>query len=105
MYLKTSGRFSDIALPGSRTRHAAVASRASDYVGDARTLLFEYDPEDHTIVCDGEHSQQRDYTAQTPLTEWEVSLAPGGLGVEELDLEGLTGLKMEFWCDVTLSDS
>ncbi|KAK5661826.1 hypothetical protein OQA88_9928 [Cercophora sp. LCS_1] len=103
LYLKTSGRFSDISLPGAHTRDVASAHRVSDFVGDARTLLFEYDPEDLRIVCDGEHSQQRDYTLQTPLTEWEVAVAPGGLEAKDLNFERLTALRMEFWCDVTLS--
>ncbi|KAK4663532.1 hypothetical protein QC763_609220 [Podospora pseudopauciseta] len=98
LYLKTPGRFSDIALPGART------DRVSNFVGDARALLFEYVPLDGSIVCDGEYSQQRDCTLQTPLTEWEVCIAPGGLEVKDLDLEELTGLRMEFWCDVTLGD-
>ncbi|KAK4172154.1 hypothetical protein QBC36DRAFT_349786 [Triangularia setosa] len=99
LYLKTSGRFSDIALPGARR------DRVYNFVGEVRTLLFEYDVGDWTIVCDGEYSQQRDCTLQTPLTEWEVTIAPGGLEMKDLDLEGLTGLRMEFWCDITLSES
>ncbi|KAK0665601.1 hypothetical protein QBC41DRAFT_282591 [Cercophora samala] len=98
LYLKTPGRFSDIALPGAWT------DRVSNFVGDARALLFEYDLEDGAIICDGEYSQQRDCTLQTPLTEWEISIAPGGLEAKDLNLEGLTGLRMELWCDVTLSE-
>ncbi|KAK4165504.1 hypothetical protein QBC43DRAFT_208068 [Cladorrhinum sp. PSN259] len=104
LFLKTLGRFSDIDLPGTGNRDVATTYTASDFVGDARTVLFEYDPIDQTVVCDGEYSRQG-CTPQTPLTEWEVSIAPGGLGAEDLDLARLTGLKMEFWCDVTLRDS
>lgn len=104
LFLKTPRSFSDIDLASAWVRNAAGTVKASDFVGDARTILFAYDLGDRTVVCDGEYSRRRGFALQTPLTEWEISIAPGGLGVQGLDLDGLTGLKMEFWCDVTLCD-
>lgn len=101
--LKTPGIFSDVGLSSTWVSNAAGTIKSSDYVGDARTFLFEYELGDQAvIVCDGEYNRRRGFALQTPLTEWEVSVAPGG--IQNVDLDGLTGLKMEFWCDVTLCD-
>ncbi|KAL9562967.1 hypothetical protein ACKAV7_012918 [Fusarium commune] len=72
------------------------------FVGDARALLFEYSVEDRSIICDGEYGQNLDYTRQSPLTEWELTIGAGGLQAKDLDFTDLKGIRMEFWCDITL---
>ncbi|PTD03203.1 hypothetical protein FCULG_00009152 [Fusarium culmorum] len=99
LLLRTSGRFYDINLPGSK-KDAPAEYNA--YVGDARTLLFEYNIDDGSITCDAEYGQRLDYTQHSPLTEWEISIAPGGLQAKDLNMSGITGLRMELWCDFTL---
>ncbi|CZS79264.1 unnamed protein product [Fusarium graminearum] len=99
LLLRTSGRFYDINLPGSK-KDGPVEYNA--YVGDARTLMFEYNIDDGSITCDAEYGQRLDYTQHSPLTEWAISIAPGGLQAKDLDMSGITGLRMELWCDFTL---
>ncbi|UZP36543.1 hypothetical protein NXS19_004359 [Fusarium pseudograminearum] len=99
LFLRTSGRFYDINLPGSR-KDAPAEYNA--YVGDARTLMFEYNIDDGSITCDAEYGQRLDYTQHSPLTEWAISIAPGGLQANDLDMSGITGFRMELWCDFTL---
>lgn len=98
LFLKTSGRFYDINLPGRKDGAALFDA----FVGDARALLFEYSVEDLSIICDGEYGQNLDYTRQSPLTEWELSIGTGGLQARDLDFTNLKGIRMEFWCDITL---
>ncbi|CAG1966982.1 unnamed protein product [Fusarium graminearum] len=76
LLLRTTGRFYDINLPGSK-KDGPVEYNA--YVGDARTLMFEYNIDDGSITCDAEYGQRLDYTQHSPLTEWAISIAPGGL--------------------------
>ncbi|PCD24165.1 hypothetical protein FGRA07_11367 [Fusarium graminearum] len=99
LLLRTTGRFYDINLPGSK-KDGPVEYNA--YVGDARTLMFEYNIDDGSITCDAEYGQRLDYTQHSPLTEWAISIAPGGLQAKDLDMSGITGLRMELWCDFTL---
>lgn len=99
LLLRTAGRFYDINLPGSK-KDGPVEYNA--YVGDARTLMFEYNIDDGSITCDAEYGQRLDYTQHSPLTEWAISTAPGGLQAKDLDMSGITGLRMELWCDFTL---
>ncbi|EWZ30181.1 uncharacterized protein FOBCDRAFT_144708 [Fusarium oxysporum Fo47] len=98
LFLKTSGRFYDINLPGRKDGAAPFNA----FVGDARALLFEYSVKDRSIICDGEYGQNLDYTRQSPLTEWELSIGAGGLQARDLDFTNLKGIRMEFWCDITL---
>ncbi|KAM5376208.1 hypothetical protein ACJA88_007319 [Fusarium oxysporum] len=98
LFLTTSGRFYDINLPGRKDGAAPFNA----FVGDARALLFEYSVEDRSIICDGEYGQNLDYTRQSPLTEWELSIGAGGLQARDLDFTNLKGIRMEFWCDITL---
>ncbi|KAG7407650.1 hypothetical protein Forpe1208_v012723 [Fusarium oxysporum f. sp. rapae] len=98
LLLKTSGRFYDINLPGRKDGAAPFNA----FVGDARALLFEYSVEDRSIICDGEYGQNLDYTRQSPLTEWELTIGAGGLQVKDLDFTDLKDIRMEFWCDITL---
>ncbi|KAH6649504.1 hypothetical protein F5144DRAFT_635096 [Chaetomium tenue] len=106
LYLRTPGRFYDIGLPRRAIPGNVEYSSYRAFVGDKRTLLFEYSPQDGSIACDGDYYTPRSLsTQQTPLTDWEVVIAPGGLRAKDMDLEGLTGLRMELWCDMTLLDS
>ncbi|EMT62732.1 hypothetical protein FOC4_g10006365 [Fusarium odoratissimum] len=98
LLLKTSGRFYDISLPGRKDGAAPFNA----FVGDARALLFEYSVEDRSIICDGDYGQNLDYTRQSPLTEWELTVGVGGLQAKDLDFTHLKGIRMEFWCDITL---
>ena len=100
LLLQTNGRFTDIGFPAVLQPVSYVRS----FVGDARTLLFEYNTNDESIICDGAYGQMRDYTRQTPITDWKISIGEGGLRAQDLDLSNLRGLRMEFWCDVTLLD-
>ncbi|KAI3319340.1 hypothetical protein HD806DRAFT_509714 [Xylariaceae sp. AK1471] len=104
LLLRTSGRFYDINLPNVYGTKEESGPGYRAFVGDPRTILFEYQPTDSSIICDGEYGQELDYTKQSPLTDWEVAIARGGLSIDDLKLDGLTGLRMELWCDVTLSD-
>jgi hypothetical protein len=106
LHLRTSGRFYDIDLPtGYRSDHDSTEPTYKAFVRDARTVLFEYNPTDLSIICDGEYANDVDCTRQTPFTDWEIALAPRGPGAEQLDLDGLIGLKIQFWCEVTLTDT
>ena len=98
LLLQSDGRFDDIGFPAVLRPLSYVRS----FVGDARTLLFEYDVSDGSIICDGDYGQMRDYTRQTPITNWQISIDEGGLQVKDMDLTDLQGVRMEFWCDVTL---
>jgi hypothetical protein len=46
----------------------------------------------------------KDYTMQTPFTDWSVEIARGGLEVGELDLSSLSGVEVEFLCDFSYAD-
>ncbi|KAI1840202.1 hypothetical protein JX266_013603 [Neoarthrinium moseri] len=110
--LKTSGRFFDRDCAqkapegglGDQTRLVPVRS----FVGDERTLLFEYDVASGMVVCDGLWGQERDYTKYTPLTTWRVEVVgycrdPETQRVLDLDLTGVLAVEMEFVCDVIWS--
>ncbi|KAK0744002.1 hypothetical protein B0T18DRAFT_490586 [Schizothecium vesticola] len=64
LHLRTSGRFYNRDLPGHEIKDAVPLWKA--FVEDPRHLLFEYNLEDCSIICDGEHSFQRDYARRTP---------------------------------------
>ncbi|RSL59402.1 hypothetical protein CEP54_007314 [Fusarium duplospermum] len=99
--LHTTGRFADIAPP----RKVPTASATYSFTGDARTVIFEIDPaRSDLVLCDGSTGMAQDYTAQTPFTEWTVELAKGGLTVDELEIDGLSGVEVELLCDVCYSD-
>ncbi|KAH8728114.1 hypothetical protein GQ44DRAFT_724647 [Phaeosphaeriaceae sp. PMI808] len=107
LQLDTDGRFFDRdcfqKVPESGLSGTLMPLRS--FVGDSRTLLFEYDVTSNAIICDGLWGQERDYTKYTPLTTWKVSIvghqgpdvANGGLIV---DFSSVTALEMELNCDV-----
>ncbi|KAL6786535.1 hypothetical protein J3E68DRAFT_446839 [Trichoderma sp. SZMC 28012] len=96
--LQTTGRFMDLAPP----RDKPTASATYSFTGDARTILYEVDPSrGDQITCDGDSGLAQDYTAQTPFTNWTVSLARGGLSTDEIDTSSLTGVEVELFCDVS----
>ncbi|RAH54694.1 hypothetical protein BO85DRAFT_480185 [Aspergillus piperis CBS 112811] len=74
------------------------------FIGSSRTVLFETRSvnDQQIIICDGDYGQRQDYTMYTPMSDWTISLAPGCLSLEELDVSGLSAIELEFWCDVTL---
>lgn len=99
--LKTTGRFVDVAPP----RKFTTASSTYAFTGDARTVIFETDlAKSELVTCDGEYGQAKDYTIQTPFTEWTVALAKGGLTAEELSVDGLDAVSLELVCDVCYSE-
>ncbi|KAM7193874.1 hypothetical protein V8F33_007560 [Rhypophila sp. PSN 637] len=106
LQLETSGRFYDRDSLQEDADKLIVPIRA--FVGDPRKLLFEYRPQTNEVVTDGLWGQERDYTKHTPLTTWKVSV-PGWHADTSLDSSididwsGLTGVTMEFVCDVIWS--
>ncbi|KAF2001030.1 hypothetical protein P154DRAFT_407341, partial [Amniculicola lignicola CBS 123094] len=96
--LQTSGRFLDIPEPDDKT-----ASSTRAFIGDPRALVFEKEvgiDGEETITCDGDYGLNRDYTMQTPFTEWTVTIAHGGLKLEDIDVQALTGVEVELLCEV-----
>jgi hypothetical protein len=73
------------------------------FVSGSRYLLFEHDPKTGEILCDGEFSQEENYTRLTPFTEWKIELGKDGIKLEDLNLEGFSAVRLELWCDVTLT--
>lgn len=123
--MKTDGRFFDIdTVPRASLLTAAsetgsslptpdgsasngITTAASDlvpvtraFIGDPRTLLFEYVPGSGTIVCDGQWGQVRDYTKHTPMTNWEIGIEASNEALKQLDFSGFTGVRMEFECEI-----
>lgn len=99
--VQTSGRFVDIPEPGNET-----ISDTRAFIGDARTVLFEkeIDGAEERITCDGDYGLSKDYTMQTPFTDWTVEIARGGLKLEEFDVHGLSGVDIELLCDFSYID-
>ncbi|EGU80028.1 hypothetical protein FOPG_15971 [Fusarium oxysporum f. sp. conglutinans race 2 54008] len=101
--LKTSGRFFDRDCLQEKSSNLLVPVRA--FVGDARTLLFEYNPTSKNIITDGLWGQERDYTKHTPMTSWNISIInyPGinnDASAVQVDFSGFSGITLEFTCDV-----
>ena len=100
LLLQTPGRFYDRDCFQKDADKQLVPVRA--FVGDPRTLLFEYDLQSKAIIADGLWGQERDYAKHTPMTTWDISIV-GYEGVDagqQIDFSGLKGLIMEFTCDV-----
>jgi hypothetical protein len=86
------------------------------FLGDQRTLLFEYGVNDNRIVCDGIYGQEQDYTKHTPMASWNIEIVrvnvPNVMEVSEekagaqevtkpqLDMSTVKSVIMEFVCDV-----
>ena len=108
-------------MKGMQSQQLHRSSSRNQYVrtflGESRTLLFEYSSLDQSISCDGLFGQERDYTKHTPITTWEISVGSGmamdladesgtetmqhGLSAsQKLDFSGFNGLALEFVCDV-----
>ena len=106
--LDTSGSFIDIqdkgrvtqALIPNDTTAPREALQNQSYIGAPRRLLFQYQPKDNKIVCDGLYGQAKDYTKHSPITTWNIKLLNAKGAV---DFEGFTGLQLEFMCDVIWS--
>ena len=75
------------------------------FLGDARTILFEYRAENGEPVVDGQYGREREYTKHTPMTSWEIKLM-GWDQLEELglDLNGVNSVVLKFECDVVYVD-
>jgi hypothetical protein len=103
--LSTEASFFDIDLPrNSKENEAnseAVAFNTRSFVGERRALLFEYDLNDKTILCDGEYLSENEYTTFSPFTTWTVAV-DSGAGASSLDFDGLNSVRLEILCDVTL---
>ncbi|MCJ1396733.1 hypothetical protein MMC18_009625, partial [Xylographa bjoerkii] len=83
-------QFFDFPLEGTRTGDTEIIPRI--FLGSARTLIFEYQPLDKSIICDGWYGQERDYTKHTPITTWTLRVVGGGIETllaNELDLTEL----------------
>lgn len=103
MLLETSGRFFDRDCFKKEADKLLVPVRA--FVGDPRTLLFEYVPESKEIVMDGIWGQELDYTKHTPMTTWKISIADyegteKAADQQHVDFSSLKGITWEFTCDV-----
>ncbi|EMT72587.1 hypothetical protein FOC4_g10001225 [Fusarium odoratissimum] len=101
--LKTSGRFFDRDCLQEKSSNLLVPVRS--FVGDARTLLFEYNPTSKNIITDGLWGQERDYTKHTPMTSWNISIIgyPGinnDASAVQVDFSDFSGITLEFTCDV-----
>lgn len=99
--IHTNGRFLDIPEPDNET-----VSDTRLFTGDSRMVLFEKKMSggEERITCDGDYGLSKHYTMQTPFTDWTVEIARGGLKVEEIDVDGLSGVDMEFLCDFSYVD-
>jgi hypothetical protein len=99
--IQTNGRFLDISEPDD-----ATVSDTRSFIGDSRIVLFEKEisGSEERITCDGDYGLSKDYTMQTPFTDWSVEIARGGLEVGELDLSSLSGVEVEFLCDFSYAD-
>ncbi|KAK4033351.1 hypothetical protein C8A01DRAFT_19685 [Parachaetomium inaequale] len=85
-----------------KEEHVEPPILTRSFLGDSRTLLFEYQPESGAVVCDGKFGQSLDYTKHTPMTTWDIRVVERraceeGAGV---DFSGVKGVVMEFECDV-----
>lgn len=121
--MKTDGRFFDITseprnAPLSPISQAELSSASPDtnsfastsitdlvpttrtFVGDQRALLFEYEPALGAIIRDGQWGQMQDYTKHTPMTNWEIGIEASEHELAQLDFSELTGIRMEFDCEV-----
>lgn len=94
--LRTSRQFFD---------RSWISSVPRTFIGESRTILFEYSPSTGAISCDGNYGQERDYTKHTPITTWLVRLLDDSAGEGDriapsnLDFTSFTGLRLEFLCD------
>lgn len=106
------GELGDMAEELSPHIGQSVLTRS--FLGDSRTVLFEYRPESSGIVCDGTFGLARDYTRHTPMTTWDIRLVQqpecGSSCGDEADggdnnsigvyLSGFRAVVMEFQCEV-----
>ncbi|KAI9749666.1 MAG: hypothetical protein M4579_006787, partial [Chaenotheca gracillima] len=84
-FLTTDARFYDRDLPTSYKAAGRVTAvseindtaitLARAFVGNRRTVLFEYAPSNGSVLCDGEFGQRDDYTKLTPFTDWHVDIS------------------------------
>lgn len=70
------------------------------FVGETKSVLFEYDLSDYSLICDGEFGQREDYTMYTPFTQWDVDILDNGSVPVDLDWQRFKGLRWEFFCDI-----
>ncbi|PYI11593.1 hypothetical protein BO78DRAFT_425539 [Aspergillus sclerotiicarbonarius CBS 121057] len=68
------------------------------FSGNPRTLVFEYDVGDGTILCDGNYGT---HTKYTPMTQWSVVI-PHDISLEDYDFSNLRSLRFEFLCEFSL---
>ena len=111
----SDGQFYDRDLPNSYKTAGRVTAlsevSATDvvlaraFIGETRTVLFEYDLASGAILCDGSFGQRDDYTKYTPFAEWTIDLTSSKIHPGDLDWSGFTGISCEFLCDVTLEQS
>ncbi|KAI5815555.1 hypothetical protein BZA77DRAFT_369945 [Pyronema omphalodes] len=103
--LSTEASFFDIDLPRhlkeKKSNGEAVDFDTRSFVGERRTLLFEYDLNDKTILCDGEYLSESDYTTFSPFTTWSVAI-DRGFESSGLNFDELNWVKLEILCEVTL---
>lgn len=101
--LQTDGHFFDRELMDrdfvaeNSDMEKAVLTRS--FLSEGRQLLFEYEPFNGAIVCDGKFGQVLDYTKHTPMTNWSVKLTRARRN-SGLDLSSLKEIVMEFECDI-----
>lgn len=103
LLLETDGRFFDRDCFQKDADKQLVPVRS--FVGDPRTLLFEYNPQSQAIITDGIWGQERDYTKHTPMATWKISIAgrtdtAAGSISQIGDFPQLKSVVMEFTCDV-----
>jgi hypothetical protein len=78
--------------------HLIPITRA--FIGDPRSLLFEYDPDSRAIICDGQWGEMQDYTKHSPMTNWEIVIMHSEDKLQKLDFSTFDKIIMEFDCEV-----
>jgi hypothetical protein len=99
--IQTDGRFIDIPEPDNET-----VSDTRSFTVDSRVVLFEkmISGGEERITCDGNYKLSKDYTMQTPFIDWTIEIARGGLKLDEVNVDGLSGIGVEILCDFSYVD-
>ncbi|RAL03814.1 uncharacterized protein BO80DRAFT_462499 [Aspergillus ibericus CBS 121593] len=90
LHLSTSSQFSD--------RGTDLHNEVYSFSGNPRTLVFEYDVGNGTILCDGNYGT---HTKYTPMTQWSVVI-PREIPLDHYDFSNLRSLRFEFLCEFSL---